>query len=109
MLDHRMAGKAELAHRAHADRSRLDAGELDSLRQFELLGAIEAREKIEVPPRAAELAVGDRLQADVFLLADERGDLAVLDRFSASALILPPTQSPARASLTGALRNRLPT
>src|SRR5579872_1817076 len=33
-----------------------------------------------MPPRAAELAVGHGLQADVLLLADDALDLAVLDR-----------------------------
>jgi hypothetical protein len=40
------------------------------------LGAVEAPEKIEVPPRAAELAVGDGLQADLLLLLDDPLDLA---------------------------------
>ena len=34
-----------------------------------------------MPPGAAEFAVGDRLQADVFLAFDDAHDLAVLDRF----------------------------
>src|SRR5262249_37428082 len=33
----------------------------------------------EVPPRAAEFAVGDRLKADILLLLDDALDLAVLD------------------------------
>ena len=33
-----------------------------------------------MPPRAAELAVGDPLQADLFLLGDDLADLGVLDR-----------------------------
>ena len=45
-----------------------------------LLDAVEAPEEVEVPPGAAELAVGDRLQADLLLLLDDALDLAVLDR-----------------------------
>jgi hypothetical protein len=41
------------------------------------LDAVEPPEKVEVPPGAAELAVGDRLQADLLLLLDDRADLAV--------------------------------
>ena len=48
-----------------------------------LLGAVEAPEEIEMPPRAAELAVGDGFEADVLLLLDDALDLAVLDRLSA--------------------------
>ena len=56
------------------------AGEGDAAVHDVLLGAVEAPEEIEMPPRAAELAVGDRLQADVLLLLDDALDLAVLDR-----------------------------
>ena len=45
-----------------------------------LLDAVEAPEEIEMPPGAAEFAVGDRLQADLFLLLDDALDLAVFDR-----------------------------
>ena len=34
-----------------------------------------------MPPGAAEFAVGDRLQADLFLFLDDALDLAVFDRF----------------------------
>ena len=44
------------------------------------LGAVEAPEEIEMPPGAAELAVGDGLQADLLLLLDDALDLAVFDR-----------------------------
>ncbi len=46
-----------------------------------LVDAVEAPEEIEMPPGAAEFAVGDRLQADVLLLFDDAFDLAILDRF----------------------------
>ena len=44
-----------------------------------LFGAVEAPEEIEMPPRAAELAVGDGMEADVLLLLDDALDLAVFD------------------------------
>jgi hypothetical protein len=44
-----------------------------------LLGAVKTPEEIEMPPRAAELAVGDRLQPHVLLLLDDALDLAVFD------------------------------
>ena len=39
---------------------------------------VEVLEEIEVPEGAAELAVGDRLQADLLLPLDESADLPVL-------------------------------
>jgi len=44
-----------------------------------LLDAIESPEEIEMPPGAAEFAIGDRLQPTVFLLLDDVFDFAVLD------------------------------
>ena len=44
-----------------------------------LFDTVETPEKIEMPPGAAKLAIGDRLQADIFLLLDDTLDLAVLD------------------------------
>jgi hypothetical protein len=41
--------------------------------------AIKSPQKIKVPPRAAELAIGDCLQADFLLFLDDARDLAVLD------------------------------
>ena len=43
------------------------------------LDAIEAVEKIEMPPGAAEFAVGRKLEANLFLLLDDLLDLGVLD------------------------------
>jgi hypothetical protein len=57
----------------------LRALELQALRHAHQLDAVELREEIVMPPRAAELAVGHRLQADRFLLGDELLDLGVLD------------------------------
>ncbi len=55
-----------------------------------LLGAVEAPEKIEMPPGAAEFAVGDRLQADLFLLLDDALDLAILDLLQLRPRVISP-------------------
>src|SRR5262245_749696 len=81
MLDHRMAREADLADDARALGPRLHARERDPLVHHVALETSEAPEKIEMPPGAAELAVGDRLQAHRLLLLDQPLDLAVFDRF----------------------------
>ncbi len=43
--------------------------------------AVEAVDEVDVPPVAAELAVGDRLDADRLLQRDHVADAAVLHRF----------------------------
>ena len=70
MLQHRVVGEAELADDARALRPRLQALECDALLHHVAFGAVEAPEEVEVPPGAAELAVGDGLQADLLLLLD---------------------------------------
>src|SRR5262249_30055719 len=80
MLDHRMVGEADLVDDAGALRPRLHALERDALLHDVTFGAVESPEKIEVPPGAAKLAVGDRLQPDLLLLLDHPLDLAILDR-----------------------------
>ena len=79
MLDHRMAGKADLAGDLHALIARRHRGEGDAGIHHVALDAVEAPEKVEMPPRAAEFAVGDRLQAGRFLFADDGFDLAIFD------------------------------
>src|SRR5262249_62431260 len=70
------------------------AGKSDALRHLVALDAGQAPEEIEMPPRTAELAVGDGLEPDLLLLADEPGDLAVFDvrqgRGGAFAALPPP-------------------
>src|SRR5919106_3073556 len=44
------------------------------------LDAIEAPEEIEMPPGAAEFAVGHRFEPELFLLPDQPLDLTVFDR-----------------------------
>ena len=80
MGDHRMVRRpADLA----ADRDGLglglDAVELDAVVELHQFAAIEPAEEIEVPPRAAELAVGHRLKADRLLFRDDLLDFAVFD------------------------------
>src|SRR5262245_11080155 len=81
MVEHRMGGReVELAGDLVAFRPGFDAVELDAVRQRDLLDAVEAPAKIEVPPGAAILAVGRELQADLLLLAHDLFDFAILDR-----------------------------
>ena len=79
MLDHGVAVETELSDDAHALWPGLDAMERDALRAVERLRAGESFQKIEMPPRAAELAVGDGLQARLFLLVYEFLYLAIFD------------------------------
>ena len=80
MLDHGVAGKPELAGHLHALVAGRDGGKRDAGIHAVALGAVEAPEKVEVPPGAAELAVGDGLQADLLLLLDHPLDLAIFHR-----------------------------
>ena len=52
------------------------------------LDAVEAPQEVEMPPRTAEFAVGDRLQADRLLFVDDGLDLAVLDRLQRGGIDL---------------------
>ena len=80
MLDHRMAGEAELAGDLHAFIARRHRGKGDAGIHDVALDAVEAPQEIEMPPRAAKLAVGDRLQSGRLLLFDDVLDFAILDR-----------------------------
>ena len=80
VLDHRMAVEApELARDAQQNLPRLRALELDLAFAGVGFDARQPLDEIGLPGRPAELAVGDRLQADGLLLADQGLDLAVLD------------------------------
>src|SRR6185312_9945641 len=74
-----MAGEVDLA--GHLERLGLgvDAVKFDR-RRADLLDALETPEEIEVPPRAAEFAVGRELEPDLFLPLHDARDLSVLDR-----------------------------
>ena len=69
MLKHRMVGEPDLVLDADAAMLGLHALELNAVVELINLDAVEHAEEIEVPPRAAELAVGRELEADLFLLA----------------------------------------
>ena len=81
MLEHRMTGKcAELAAHSQHHGLRIDALELDLALAQVSLHPEERSEKIVVPERAPEFTVGDGPKSNVFLFADYRRDLAILDR-----------------------------
>ena len=80
MLQHRVVGEADLAGDADALRLGLHALKLDAVIELVDLDAIEHAEEIEMPERAAELAVGREREPDILLLLDDLLDLAVLDR-----------------------------
>src|SRR5262249_45714339 len=80
MLDHRMAGKSELAGDAHPLVAGGDACKCNAGIHDVAFNAVETPEKIEVPPGATELSVGDGLQPHLLLLLDHAVDLAVLER-----------------------------
>ena len=77
MLQHRMTGETELAGDARRARPRLHALELNAVVELLDLDAVEHAVEIEMPPRAAEFAVGGDLQPDLLLLLDDLLDLAV--------------------------------
>ena len=79
VLQHRMVGEADLAHDAQALRLGLHAAELNALVGIVNLDAVEHAEEIEVPPGAAELAVGRELETQLLLLLDDLFDLTILD------------------------------
>ena len=79
MLQHRVAGEAELGVDLDAFGLGLHAVELDGVGGIER-DAVETAEEIEMPPRAAQFAIGGELEPDLFLFLDDLLDLAVLDR-----------------------------
>src|SRR5262249_16732474 len=96
MLDHRVAGEPHLAGHAHALVARLHPGKGNAVIHDMALDPVEAPEKIEVPPGAAELAVGDRLEPDLLLLLDGALDLAVFYRLDLRRADLPCGAPPPR-------------
>ena len=84
MLDHRVVGEADLAVDADRPRLGLHALELDAVIELVDLDAVEHAEEIEMPPRAAEFAVGGELEPDLLLLLDDLLDLGVLDLLSSA-------------------------
>ena len=57
----------------------LHALELDAVVELHDVDAVEESEEVEVPPRAAELAVGGQLQPGILFAHDEVGDRRILD------------------------------
>src|SRR5262249_22359467 len=79
MLDHRMAGKSQLAGDAHPLVAGRNAGKCNAGIHDMALDAIEAPKKIEVPPGAAKLAVSYCLKPHLLLFLDDSFNLPVLD------------------------------
>ena len=80
MLDHRMAGKPDLAGNAQGLGNADPALEIHAGIRLDGGDAVELLEEVEMPEGAAELAIGHALEANRFLLGDQRLDLAILDR-----------------------------
>jgi hypothetical protein len=118
IVDVRMCGEADAAGHAHALGLGLDAVEDDAVADLIELDAVESLEEIELPPRAARLAVGGGLEPNLLLLSDRLLDLAVLDRAQRAggelaALVLRPRLLERRrpqqaADVVGAEWRRLP-
>ncbi len=80
MVQHRMiVGKIQLAGDCREDRAQLDAGELHALVAFVQVEAGQHPHEIVVPEGPPCLAVGDGLEADVFLHPDDVRNRRVLD------------------------------
>ena len=74
-----------------------------------LRDAVELVDEVHVPGRAAELAVGRCLQADVLLLADDLADRLVLDLAQRVGVDAPARRSPRALDGASGGRSRLPT
>ncbi len=79
VLDHRMVGEPDLAGDLDRARLGLHALELDAVVELVDLDVVQHPVEVEMPPGAAEFAVGDGFEPDLFLLLDDLDDLAVLD------------------------------
>jgi len=79
VIEHRVVvGKVDLADHAHGVMPRLHARELDTHVGMEQLAAGEFGEEVEMPPGAAELAVGREPQAGRGLPVHDLLDLQIL-------------------------------
>ena len=88
MVHHVRAGAPDLPCHAHERRLFDDALEPDTERPGRGVHPIEAADKIDVPPVAPELAIGDRLQSDRFLQGHDLADAFVFDRAERGAIDL---------------------
>ena len=73
-----MAGKSQLAINANTFGAGRHARERNPRLHAVLRNAIEPPKKVQVPPGAAELSVGDRLKTDLLLLFDDPLDFPLL-------------------------------
>ena len=108
VLDHRMIGEPDLAVDLDRARLGLHALELDAVVELVNLDTVQHPEEIEVPPRAAEFAVGDsfRPTSSCFWM------ILLISRSSTSlscAAVISFFSRLARASFTGAVRRMEPT
>jgi len=69
--------EADLAGHRDAFRFGLHTGELNAIGAPDPVDAVEPGEKIEMPPGAAKLPVGDRLKAGGFLFGNDRADALI--------------------------------
>src|ERR1700720_4792542 len=82
MPDHRVTRKpAEFAVEPQQDRPRLRSLELELALAVVRFDAVEPDQEIGLPGGAAVFTIGDGVEADLFLFADQLGDFLVLDRF----------------------------
>ena len=109
MVEHRMAVEADLAGDLQRLRLGLHALELDAVLGLHHLDALQPAEEVEMPPGAAELAVGDRLQADRLLLRRRHRGWRDPRRRGARRRRSGPPRCAARASFSSGGRSRLPT
>ena len=65
MLEHRVTGEADLAVDSHAGRARRCTDEPYSKVGLVLDDAVEPPKEVEVPPRSAQLSIGDAEQAEL--------------------------------------------
>src|SRR5215470_1166701 len=91
-----MTRKAEPAYHTRALRAGLHGSERNALVHFVALDTIESPNEIKMPPRAAQFTVGDRLQADFFLLSDNTFDFAVFESGQLGSAELSPAPTRAR-------------
>src|SRR5664279_1067610 len=80
IVDMRVAGKADFADCSHAFGLGVDAVKLDAFVGVIKFDSFQSAEEIEMPPGAAEFAVGRELEPDLGLFLDDLLDLAVFHR-----------------------------
>ena len=115
MLDHRMRLSSRRACRSTRNRIGRGCGPVVAELDLAFAGigfdVVQPFEEIEIPREAPVFAVGDRFQADRFLLLDDVFDLAILDlaltpRRDLAALALAPRLFERRQSAAGCRRDR---